>query len=123
MAIPEIEPRPQQPQPEVVQQIPEQAEIPAHVEQATGVQAVPAQPQPLQQNGQVVAQPVPPPQDDNNMPTIVVPADSEEQLEKLAQGDPEDASTWWGVAWLYIIKQKLHDGVRAVFSRNNNQQQ
>jgi len=121
MALPEFEqPQPRQPE-QAVQAIPEQAEIPAHVETASGIQATPAHPQPLQQGGEVLAQPVPAPQDSANMPTITVPAGSQEQLEKLSHGQAEDASTWFGVLWLYKIKQAFHKGMKAAFMPNNQQ--
>jgi len=115
MAGPEYQPT--SPQPEApVQQVPEQAEIPREVEQATGAQVIPHQPDPLQQNGQTVAQPAVPAQDPSG-PSITIPAHNEEELNKMAHGKPEDSKTWFGVYWLYRLKKALHSGAKAVFGK------
>lgn len=117
MSTPEI--LPQSPVPPEVQHVPQTPEIPAHVEQGTGMQAVPSDPQQLQTlQGQVLAQPTnPTPQTDPNAPTVTIPAHSQEQLVQMSQGNPDDSSTWFGVEWLRRLKQAIHSGIRAIFSQ------
>lgn len=118
MSTPEI--LPQSPPPPEVQHVPQTPEIPAHVEQGTGMQAVPADPQQLQTlQGQVLAQPVNPApvQPLQNMPTVTIPAQSQEQLLQMSHGNPDDTTTWFGVEWLRRIKQAVHSGMRAIFSQ------
>lgn len=119
MAFPEIDQ--QQGQPEIVQQVPEQVEIPAEVEQGTGVQATPSQPQALQfPNGQIAAQPVPTPHDDLNVPTFkVTDFENQEQVEKYSQGNATDSITWKAVGFLRLIHQKALKNIRVIFGGQN----
>lgn len=117
MASPELQPH--SPPPEV-QHVPEQMNIPIEMGQS-GATPTQVQAQPLQdaQTGQVLVQPmvqVPQPQVD--IPTIKIPAYSEEQLEQLAHGDPAEQATWFGEFWLRKVKQAISSGVQAVFGTN-----
>lgn len=115
MANPEI--LPQQVAPPEVQHVAHTPEIPPQIEQATGVQAVPANPQQLQaQDGQVLAQPTAPPvQTMENLPPVNIPAQSYVQLEQMSKGDPDNTSTWFGVKWIRNIKQAVISGKRVIF--------
>lgn len=112
MSTPEVLPpevKPEAP----VQQVPETV-IPREVEQGTGVQNVQQQPQQLvADDGQVTAQPVPPPVSDQ--PQIKIPAQSQQQLADLSKGSINDSGTWFGVYWLRRVKVALQNGMQAIF--------
>lgn len=111
MAIPEQQP--EVPPDQQVTEIPTQPEIPAAVEQATGVSAVPSTPQPLQgDNNQPLATPVPPPPAGNS---IKIPVASQEVLAQMAKGDAANSQTWFGVFWLKKIKKAIKDGLSVLF--------
>lgn len=109
MAIPEQDiPVDQQ-----VAEIPQSPEISPQMEQA-GVSVAPVQVQPVQNNGQVIASPVPPVQSSSG-PSITVPAQSHEQLVSLSKGPVNQAKTWRGVFWLYQIKRAIVHGISVIF--------
>lgn len=113
MAIPEQ--HPEIPPDQQVTEIPEAPEIPAHVEQATGVSSVPTQPRPLQDDtGAVVAQPVPPPP---SGPSVTIPAQSQAVLAQMAKGNASSSQTWFGVFWLKKIKKALKEGLAVLFGK------
>ena len=113
MAIPE-----QQPAPDAqVREIPEQAEIPVQVEQATGVHSIPVAPQPVINGAATLAQPVPAPK--SNKKTVTIPARSQEDLLQMSKGKAEDSQTWFGVFWLYKIKKALKNGLDVLFGGDN----
>lgn len=115
MATPEI--LPQQPMPEA-QHVPQNPEIPQELEQQTGVQPVQQDPQALQDSqGRIVAQPVntAPVHPVQNAPLVNVPAQSQEQLSQMSQGDPSDTSTWFGVEWLRAVKSAILQGKQVIF--------
>ena len=96
------------------QEVPEQVEIPRELEEATGVQAVPHQPQPLQQKGKIVAQPMIPARDPSGS-SITIPAHDEKELEQMAKGDLESSETWFGAYWLYRLHKAIRSGVKAIY--------
>jgi len=111
MALPEAAPI--APPDQQVQEIPTVPEVPAAVEQATGVQAVPSTPQPLQDSsGATVAQPVPAPP---SGPSITIPAANAQVLTQMAKGNAANSQTWFGVFWLKKIKKAIKDGLAVLF--------
>jgi len=119
MAGPEYEPV--QPRvPEGVVETPTQHEIPRDVEQATGAQAVPAQPAQITDpvSGQVVAQPTIAPADPQG-PSITIPVyHDEEEIEKATHGSVVDSSTWKAVGLLRKIHMAVRRGIGIIFNQN-----
>jgi len=90
---------------------PEQVEIPRHVEQGTGAQATPHQPQQLQDDqGQVVATPHPAPADPS---AIKLPADQNQAQAWLGVSDKK-SSRWLGEFILRQIKKAIAFGRKVV---------
>lgn len=113
MALPETVP--EVPLDQQIQEVPAQPEIPTAVEQATGVQAVPSSPQPLQgDNKQPIATPVPAPPAEGS---IKIPVADQEVLVQMAKGRADDSQTWFGVFWLRKIKKAIRDGLSVLFGR------
>jgi len=116
MAHPELQPQTHAP-PEV-QHVPQTPEIPADVEQETGMQAVQTHPQKLQTpEGQVLAEPVSPIADSTEETTVTIPAQSQAELEQMSKGDSTNTSTWFGVGWLRRIKQAVVSGKKVIFGK------
>jgi len=110
MATPEYQP---QPQPESVQQVPEQPTIPEGVSSSTGVKPVNDQPQPLKQGNQMVAQPVPAPPSPAGSTTIK--AHDQMEVETMAKADPSSSARWLGVSLLRQISKALKNGKQIIF--------
>ena len=120
MSAPEYQPQSPQPEQQAdVQQVPEQV-IPPEVEQATGAQQSP--PDPQQQINQALQQQPQPQQQAQPQATqtMSVPAASQQQLDDYAKGDAANSSTWFGVYWVRRAKQALQDGIQVVFGQQNN---
>lgn len=113
MALPETAPT--LPPDQQVQEIPDTPEIPAHVEQATGVSPVPSTPRPVQGDDQQVVQPIPAPK--STKPSITIPATSQANLQQMAKGNIVNSQTWFGVFWLKKIEKALRDGLEVLFGK------
>lgn len=91
---------------EVVEKVPEDMEIPAHIERNTGAQATPSVfTQTVQDDqGQHLIQT---PQ--NQQVTIHVPAD-DQQLQDAAKGKPDKAKTWSAKYWIRMVRKAIKNG-------------
>lgn len=91
---------------EVVEKIPEDMEVPAHIERDTGAQATPSvfSQQVQDDQGQQLIQT---PQ--SQQVTIHIPAD-DVQLQDAAKGDPKNTKTWSGKYWLRMLKKAIKHG-------------
>lgn len=99
-----------------VQEIPDQAEIPAHIEAATGVSAVPVVPQPIKSIGsQPKIQTVP--AQATNKPQVQIPALNQGQLEGYLRARDSESKKWFGVFWLRKIKKAIDEGLSVIFGK------
>lgn len=99
-----------------VEQRPEQISLPERLEQDTGAQAVPAQPQAAQQQIQDSQQQAI--SDDQSAQTVVSVPYDQATLHDMAKGSPQDAKTWYGVFWDRYILGALRLGKRVVVGNN-----
>lgn len=95
--------------PKDVELRPEQIEVPEHIEKA-GVQPTQTQFQQRVQDDDgtdLVQSPA------ISVPTIEIP-NSEAELEQMSKKKPTEASTWFGIYWLRMIRKALHYGWKVV---------
>ncbi len=102
--------------PEGVREVSQDIELPANIENKSGVQAIPSTftAQVSQGNQPLI-------QNQNTPVTVTIPANQATLTQNVKKGKIVDAATWFFAFWLRALKKAIHAGANVVVKPANTQ--